>query len=170
MSTVPARSGREFAPGDLLVDPRHGVVEVEGFESRPNAGKPQSYLRLRAVNGLTILLPEESAGTVGLRRPIDVSEVEQVLGVLSSERQPVPPWRQREFFLFSRRVESGNPREVASVLRDLLAKEREKGLGSNEKTLRDKATDILATELALVLNTSTDTAAKRIVAAAEGRV
>lgn len=169
MPSVSARPAVGFALGDVLVDPRHGVVVVDGFETRPHAGKPLAYIRLRALNGLTILLPAEGVARVGLRRPMRIGQTERVFGLLASAPEPIPPWRHSEFTALRRRVESGDPLEVASVMRDLHGKEHTKGLGGSEKALLEETTEILVTELALVLRMSREAATQRIADALENR-
>ena len=169
VGSLPVRKDQRFARGDFLVDPRHGVVVVDGVETRPHAGKPLAYLRLHAVNGLVILLPRDDLERVGLRPPMRPADTEAVFAALAGDPTPIPPWRQKEFIVLRRRVESGDPLQVAAVLRDLAAKEHAKGMGSSEKSLLEKATEILATELALVLQTGMEEANRRIAEALQAR-
>jgi len=139
---------------------------VECLQTRVRNDEPTMYLVLRAVaRALTILVPRESLDLVGVRPPITSREAIGVLATLAAPAAPVPPCNTREGRDLFRKVECGDPIVVAEVLRDLIGKENEKRLSASERGLVLRATEILASELAVALSTSCEQATARIAEA-----
>lgn len=160
-------------PGDVLVHPQHGAVVLEALETRRVDGQDEDYLVLSVSGGLTILAPRGSLAEIGVRPPIGRTRAREVLMTLASSPSPVPPFSSREHRELSRMVHSGDPLAVAGVLRDLAAKESEReGSGrrlcSSERQLFLRATEILASELAVALPTTRERATARIAEAISG--
>lgn len=157
-------------PGDVLVHPQHGAVVLEAVETRRLDDRDEDYVVLSASGGLTILAPRNSLGEIGVRPPIGRTRAREVLRTLASSPCPVPPFSSREHRGLWRSVHSGDPIAVARVLRDLAAKESEREgsgrrLSSGERQIFLRATDILASELAVALPTSRERAMARIAEA-----
>lgn len=160
-------------PGDVLVHPQHGAVVLESFETRRVDGRDEDYVVLSVDPGLTILAPCDALDEIGVRPPIGKARARQVLRILGSPPAPVPPFSSREHRELRRTVHSGDPLAVAEVLRDLAAKESSREdagrrLSSSERQIFLKATEILASELAVVLPTTVGRATARIAEAISG--
>lgn len=165
---LPARAPEQL--GDVLVHPRHGAVVLEAMETRRVDGQEESYLVLSVPGGLTIHAPRRSLDAIGVRAPIGRTRARQVLRTLASSPSPVPPFSTREHRDLWRSVYSGDPIAVARVLRDLAAKgsEREgsgRRLSWSERQVFLRATEILASELAVAWPTSPERATARIAEA-----
>lgn len=160
-------------PGDVLVHPQHGAVVLEALETRRVDDQDEDYVVLSASGGLTILAPQGSLREIGVRRPIGKTRAREVLRTLASPASPVPAFSSREHRDMWRTVHSGDPVAVARVLRDLAAKESEREgtgrrLSASERQVFLRATEILASELAVALPTTLERATARIAEAISG--
>ena len=68
-----------FKVGDFAVYPAHGVGIIKAIEKREISGCYQSFYIMKILdNGMTIMIPIDSADSVGLRNIISQSEVPKV--------------------------------------------------------------------------------------------
>ena len=65
-----------FQIGDKAVYPGHGVGVIEAIETKQISGKELMFYILRVLdNGMTIMIPRDNAGAVGLRGVIRKLEI-----------------------------------------------------------------------------------------------
>ena len=132
-----------FRKGDTVVHPEHGAAVVEEVREKEFLGEKRKYLVLRVVYGeLTVLVPTDSTDQVGLRPCVSRNEVKKVLKVLTEEETSVAANWSRRFKNNLEKLHSGDPYEVAEVLRNLAIRDREKGLSAGEKRMITKARQI----------------------------
>jgi CarD family transcriptional regulator len=138
-----------FRKGDTVVHPEHGAAVVEEVREKEFLGEKKKYLVLRVVYGdLTVLVPTDSTDQVGLRACVSKNEAKKILKVLTEEESSVAANWSRRFKNNLEKLHSGDPYEVAEVLRNLAIRDREKGLSAGEKRMITKARQILISELA----------------------
>jgi len=137
-----------FRKGDTVVHPEHGAAVIEELKDKEFLGEKRKYLVLRVVYGdLTLSVPVDSAEQVGLRPVISKAQVKKILKVLTeAETISAANWSRR-FKNNLEKLHSGDPFEVAEVLRNLSIRDREKGLSAGEKRMIHKARQILISEL-----------------------
>ena len=137
-----------FRKGDTVVHPEHGAAVIQELKDKEFLGEKRKYLVLRVVYGdLTLSVPVDSAEQVGLRPVISKAQVKKILKVLTeSETISAANWSRR-FKNNLEKLHSGDPFEVAEVLRNLSIRDREKGLSAGEKRMIQKARQILISEL-----------------------
>ena len=137
-----------FRKGDTVVHPEHGAAVIEDLKDREFLGEKKTYLVLRVVYGdLTLSVPVESANEVGLRQVVSKNQVKKILNVLrEGETMMAANWSRR-YKNNLEKLHSGDPFEVADVLRNLSIRDREKGLSAGEKRMIQKARQILISEL-----------------------
>lgn len=138
--------------GEKVVYPGHGVSDVVRIESRAVADRPISFFVLRPLGGdATILVPTESVATVGVRPVIRKDQAQSVYKILrKTEATPTGPWNRRHR-VYQERLKSGQPEQVAAVVRDLLRTSHGKELSFSERKMLDAARSVLVTEMALAL-------------------
>jgi CarD family transcriptional regulator len=137
-----------FRKGDTVVHPEHGAAVVEEVREKEFLGEKRKYLVLRIVYGdLTVLVPTDATEQVGLRPCVSKNEVKKVLKVLTEDETSVAANWSRRFKNNLEKLHSGDPYEVAEVLRNLAIRDREKGLSAGEKRMIVKARQILISEL-----------------------
>jgi CarD family transcriptional regulator, regulator of rRNA transcription len=129
-----------FRKGDTVVHPEHGAAVIQELREKEFLGEKRTYLVLRVAYGdLTLLIPVDSTEQVGLRQVVSKNEVKKVLKVLTEDESSMAANMEK--------LHSGDPYQVAEVLRNLAIREREKGLSAGEKRMILKARQILISEL-----------------------
>jgi CarD family transcriptional regulator len=138
-----------FRKGDTVVHPEHGAAVIQELREKEFLGEKRTYLVLRVAYGdLTLLIPVDSTEQVGLRQVVSKNEVKKVLKVLTEDESSMAANWSRRFKNNLEKLHSGDPYEVAEVLRNLAIRDREKGLSAGEKRMITKARQILISELA----------------------
>ena len=152
-----------FKPGDKVVYPHHGAAVIEKKEKREAFGEKRDYLVLRMAHGdMTLSVPVDMAEEVGMRWPIDKEDVGDLFEVLQKRDIREPANWSRRFKNHQEKLKSGDVYQVAEVVRNLALREQAKGLSAGEKTLYNKALDVLVSELAFALNTPEDKAMAKV--------
>ena len=137
-----------FQKGDTVVHPEHGAAVIQELREKEFLGEKRTYLVLRVAYGdLTLLIPVDSTEQVGLRQVVSKNEVKKVLKVLTEDESSMAANWSRRFKNNMEKLHSGDPYQVAEVLRNLAIREREKGLSAGEKRMILKARQILISEL-----------------------
>lgn len=151
----------EFAPappanykvGDHVVYPHHGAGKVEKKEIKELLGEKREYLTIRILhNDMTVMVPCEKAGQVGLRNIVGAAAVKKVMAVLTADVSTMPKNWNRRFKFNREKIKTGDIYELAEVVRNLADREFEKGLSTGEKQMYTRARKILASELMYALN------------------
>jgi len=152
-----------FKPGDKVVYPHHGAAVVEKKEKRKAFGKTTEYLILHMAHGDMVLsVPSDKAEEVGMRWPIAKRDVPDLFEVLEKRDVREPANWSRRFKNHQEKLKSGDVYQVAEVVRNLALREDTKGLSAGEKTLYNKALNILVSELAFALNLTEEKALEKV--------
>jgi CarD family transcriptional regulator len=148
-----------FRKGDTVVHPEHGAAVIQELREKEFLGEKRTYLVLRVAYGdLTLLIPVDSTEQVGLRQVVSKNEVKKVLKVLTEDESSMAANWSRRFKNNMEKLHSGDPYQVAEVLRNLAIREREKGLSAGEKRMILKARQILISELSHATSKTEDQA------------
>jgi CarD family transcriptional regulator len=152
-----------FDVGDLVVHPHHGAGRVVSRRRRRLLGGERSYLEIDLVDcSLKIMVPCESAASVGLRAVVGPRRLSQIVAVLEAEPDTVlGNWSARERH-YRDKLKGGDVLEVASVLRDLAVHATESGLSAREDDLYQRLRRLLASELACALGVDAEHAVEYI--------
>ena len=141
-----------YKVGDHVVYPHHGAGKVMKKEMKDLLGEKREYLTIRILhNDMTVMVPCEKAGQVGLRNIIGESAVKKVLAVLTGDVSAMPKNWNRRFKYNREKIKTGDIYELAEVVRNLAIREFEKGLSTGEKQMYTRARKILASELMYAL-------------------
>ena len=107
-----------FRKGDTVVHPEHGAAVIEELRDREFLGEKRKYLVLRVAYGdLTLMIPVDSTEEVGLRQVVSKNEVKKVLKVLTEDESSMAANWSRRFKNNMEKLHSGDPYQVAEVLR-----------------------------------------------------
>ncbi|GDX33974.1 transcriptional regulator [Actinomycetes bacterium] len=151
----------KFKPkkGDTVIYPQHGACIVLNMKRMKAFGKTQDYLILRTViNEMTLSIPVEQISTVGVRPPVSSSELQDLVAVLAKADPRVPANWSRRFKNHQEKLKSGDVYQVAEVVRNLAARDRDSALSAAEKTMYDRARVNLISEIQPALRVSTEEA------------
>lgn len=143
----------DFCIGQKAVYPSHGVGTIEKIESCEIAGTRQEFYVLKiASTGAKVMVPTRSARTVGLRAVIGATDVDGIYDVLKSPSKRSNATWNRRFRALNEKLNTGNLVEVAEVLRDLASLRTDKDLSFGEKTMLDRARNMIVTEICAARN------------------
>tara|TARA_Y100000814_G_scaffold96248_2_gene66615 strand:+ start:1314 stop:1877 length:564 start_codon:yes stop_codon:yes gene_type:complete len=157
-----------FKVGDRVVYPHHGAAIVEEKKVKTIFGSRKEYLILRMVmDDMTVSVPVEKVDEVGMRWPISGEDVEDLFDVLKRRDVREPSNWSRRFKNHQEKLKSGDVYQVAEVVRNLALRDREKGLSAGEKSLYNKAMNVLVSELSFALEVSDEEATGKVETALE---
>ena len=134
--------------GDSVVYPMHGAGIIEDIEVKEVLGKEQSYYVVRMpIGDMKVMVPMENAVGVGMRDVIDKAEAEKVLSAFrTAETDVIQNWNKR-FRENMVKIKSGDIFEVATVVKSLMLRDKEKGLSTGERKMLSNAKQILISEI-----------------------
>lgn len=139
-----------YAIGDRIVYPMHGAGVVESVEEKEVLGKKQLYYIMKMPAGdMRVMLPAACCDEIGVRFVIDKEEAARVLEAF--RKMPVCEdnnWnkRHRENML---KIKSGDIYQVLGVVKELMYRDRQKGLSTSERKMLTSAKQIVVSELVL---------------------
>jgi CarD family transcriptional regulator len=152
----------EFKATDYVVYPAHGVGQILYIEQQTVAGASlEFFVIFFAKSKMTVRVPVLKAANVGMRKPSDLSSVQEVKKILSeTPRRGRGTW-SRVAQEYESKINSGDIVAVAQVARDLF-RPGDSGQSFSERQLYVSALDRLCGEIALVDGISEEQAAKEI--------
>lgn len=146
----------EFKVGEKAVYPAHGVGVVKGIETQDvDGGGRQTFYVLKILdNGMTIRVPVQNAGAIGMRKVISREHVDKIYEVLRDRDVPTDnqTWNRR-YREYMSKIQTGDPIEVAKVLRDLALLKADKNLSFGERKMFDQARNLLVQEISVAKDT-----------------
>jgi CarD family transcriptional regulator len=152
-----------YRKGDTVVHPEHGAAVIEALTERDYEGERKKYLVLRLAYGdLQLMVPVDNTAEVGLRDVVGKNEVKRVLNVLREDESKMASNWSRRFKNNIEKLHSGDPYQVAEVVRNLSIRDKDKGLSAGEKRMLAKARQILVSELVFAMDSSEEDAERMI--------
>ncbi|MBI1910529.1 MAG: CarD family transcriptional regulator [Deltaproteobacteria bacterium] len=144
-----------FKIGELAVYPAHGVGMIMGIECREVSGLNKHFYILKIMDTeATIMVPIETASSVGLRKIVKKSMVPKIYEILKDRTDVIldnQTWNRR-YREYTDKIKSGCVMEVAKVLRDLYMLKSGKELSFGERRMLDTAKNLLVKELSIAKN------------------
>ena len=139
-----------FEKGDKIVYPMYGAGVIQGMEEKQIDGEKMAYYVMTIpIGNLTIMISVINAGTLGIRQVSKSDEISDIISSINS--RPVimaENWNQR-YKDNLQKIKTGDLSEVAEVFRNLLSREKERGLSSAEKKMLTNAKQIILSEIIL---------------------
>jgi len=140
-----------FKVGDLAVYPAQGVGVIEAIESREYMGSKQLFYVMKIMsNDMKIMIPTDSAESVGLREIIAEEEIPKVYEILRNKDVTIDKqtWNKR-YKEYLDKIKTGSVFEIARVLRDLFILKSDKNLSFGERKMMDTAKSLLVKEISV---------------------
>lgn len=141
----------EFEIGDKAVVPALGVGIIKEIEELDLGDEVyQCYVIKILDNGLTYKVPVNNTESNGIRKVIAADTVEEVYDILRDRDTPADKqtWNRR-YREYMNKIKTGDPIEVAAVLRDLARLKIEKTLSFGERKMYDQAHSLIVQEVAV---------------------
>ena len=139
-----------FRVGDRIAHPMHGAGVIDSIVTKRINGQDRDYYVLKLpTGGMMVMVPVETCEAIGARPIVNPAEAEEILGAIPGiQVEMTSNWnkRYRENML---RIKSGDLMEVASVVKGLMQRDRERGLSTGERKMLHSAKQILISEIVL---------------------
>jgi CarD family transcriptional regulator len=152
-----------FAPGDHVVYPTHGVGRITAVESQVIGGQ---QLRLLVIqfekDRMTLRVPVTKAKSSGLRRLSTRKEMQTALVTLKGRSRVKRTMWSRRAQEYEAKINSGDPRSIAEVVRDLHRNADQPDQSFSERQMYQAALDRLVRELAVVEHITEQSATERL--------
>jgi CarD family transcriptional regulator len=149
----------KFKKGETVIYPQHGACVVQGTKKMEFFGEKQEYLILKTViNEMTLKVPIDKTDDVGVRPPVSADELEDLVSVLAKPDPRVPSNWSRRFKNHQEKLKSGDVYQVAEVVRNLAARNRDASLSAAERTMYERARVNLISEISPALKVSAEAA------------
>jgi CarD family transcriptional regulator len=137
-----------FHVGDTVVCPHHGAGRILEIIDQDFQGISRSYYSIQILhNNMNIKLLVDGSDKAGVRPVIPEVMVEEVVGVLRDDPTKMPLNWNRRIKHNREKIGTGDPLELADVVRNLALRDAEKGLSTGEKQMFGKVKRMLASEL-----------------------
>ena len=131
--------------------PAQGVGVIEAIESREYMGSKQLFYVMKIMsNDMKIMIPTDSAESVGLREIIAEEEIPKVYEILRNKDVTIDKqtWNKR-YKEYLDKIKTGSVFEIARVLRDLFILKSDKNLSFGERKMMDTAKSLLVKEISV---------------------
>lgn len=139
-----------YSVGDKIVYPMHGAGVIESIEERLVLGKKQTYYVMRISAGdMTVMLPANSCEEIGVRDVITKEEATKVLeNFRSISVTEDNNWNKRHRNNMIK-IKSGDIYQVSEVVKELMLRDKQKGLSTSERKMLSSAKQIVISELVM---------------------
>lgn len=147
-----------YTIGQTIVHPLHGAGIIKRIIEKNEGGAKKVYYELSFGGGdMSVTLPEDKCGEVGLRPIICRKEAERIFKAISELEVPAGDgnWnrRYRENML---KIKSGDPLMVGGVIKSLMRRDCARGLSTGERRMLHYAKDILISEMTVSMELPSD--------------
>lgn len=152
-----------FEVEDLVVYPTHGVGRITGIEAQEIAGQKLNLLVIQfEKDRMTLRVPVAKAKTSGLRKLSTKKEMQTALLTLKGRSRIKRTMWSRRAQEYEAKINSGDPRQIAEVVRDLHRSDDQREQSYSERQLYEAALDRLTREVAAVAGLDEGGAQKRV--------
>lgn len=139
-----------YCVGDKVVHPMHGAGTIEDMKEITIGGIKRKYYVVHfAVGSMISDIPVDGCEKIGIRNVITKNEAKKVLEFFHNyEVGSDINWnkRQRENIA---KLKSGDIMQVTGILKELMCREKRKGLSTSERKTLGSARQIVLSELIL---------------------
>ncbi|WP_334127960.1 CarD family transcriptional regulator [Sneathiella sp.] len=153
----------EFAPMDHVVYPTHGVGQVISIEEQEISGMSLTlYVVDFAHEKMTLRVPIKQAKNVGMRPLSSPKKMKSALDTLKGRARIKRTMWSRRAQEYEAKINSGDPIQIAEVVRDLHRNEDQPDQSYSERQIYEAALVRLSRELAVVEQIETEAAAEKV--------
>ena len=154
-----SKTGLDFAVGDHVVYPAHGVGSVIGIETQDVVGYSlEVYVITFAHDKMTLRVPTKKAAASGLRALAEGNVVSRALTTLKGRARVKRTMWSRRAQEYEAKINSGDLILIAEVVRDLHRAENQPEQSYSERQLYESALDRMAREVAAIEQIDRDAA------------
>ena len=148
------KKNNEFKIGEIVVYPKHGLVEITKIENMEISNiKTSFYVVKMEQSKLIIRVPLDKRYEVGLRKISSKKIIEEVYSTLKLKPKIRRIMWSRRAQEYETKIFSGDPIKIAEVVRDLFRKSSQAEQSYSERQMFQVAIERLAREVAAVEKT-----------------
>ncbi len=141
----------EFTSGDYVVYPAHGVGTIEGVETQTISGLSVTlYTITFEKDRMRLKIPVQKAKNAGLRKLSTDDRLKDALKTLQGKAKVKRTMWSRRAAEYETKINSGDPVQIAEVLRDLKRPKEDTEQSYSERQIYQSALERLAREVAAV--------------------
>ena len=160
---VVAEEDVDYAAGDYVVYPTHGVGRVLGIELQEVSGHKLKLIAIKfEKDRMTLRVPVAKAQQSGLRKLSTRKVMDSALAALKGKSRVKRTMWSRRAQEYEAKINSGDPVSIAEVVRDLHRGSDQPDQSYSERQMYQAALDRLAREFAAVEKIDEVTAAERL--------
>ncbi|MBN2676096.1 MAG: CarD family transcriptional regulator [Alphaproteobacteria bacterium] len=149
----------EFKKGDYVVYPAHGVGEVQAIEKQTFGDQELELVVVKfEKNRMTLRIPLDKVDISGLRKLSSKKEMDKIVGIIKEAPQSKRMIWSRRAQMYEDKINSGNPENVAEVVRDLYRNVKKDEQSFSERQIYQKALERLSSEYATIMKLDLDKA------------
>lgn len=162
-ATAEEDNDSDYATGDYVVYPTHGVGRVIGIETQDISGISLCLISIKfEKDRMTLRVPVEKAHNSGLRKLSTRKVLDDALHTLTGKSRVRRTMWSRRAQEYEAKINSGDPVSIAEVVRDLYRGEDQPEQSYSERQMYQAAMDRLAREFAAVDATEEAAAAQKL--------
>ena len=153
----------EFAAGDFVVYPTHGVGKVLGIETQEIGDFRVDVIAIHFEDDrMTLRVPVNKAEQAGLRKLSSSKIMDNALTVLKGKARVKRTMWSRRAQEYEAKINSGDPISIAEVVRDLHRNTEQPEQSYSERQIYQAALSRLTRELAAIENIGEDAAGTKL--------
>ncbi|MFN4276382.1 MAG: CarD family transcriptional regulator [Ferrovibrio sp.] len=163
LKPVPAKVKVDFAAGDHVVYPTHGVGKILRIERQMIAGFELDLMVVEFERDkMTVRVPLSKVNSVGIRKLSSPQKMRTALDTLKGRARIKRAMWSRRAQEYEAKINSGDPVSIAEVVRDLHRNAGQPDQSYSERQIYESALDRLVRELAAVERIDEDSATKKL--------
>lgn len=144
-----------YQVGDKVVHPMHGAGIVDSIVKKKVDGVEQDYYVMQLPNrSMVVMIPVNNSEQIGVRPVVNQEQADAVLKAIPMLQVEMTSNWNRRYRENLDRIKSGDPLEVARVIRGLTDRDNKRGLSTGERKMLHSARQILVSEIVLAKNQS----------------
>jgi CarD family transcriptional regulator len=146
---------KQYAVGEKVVYPSQGVGLIKEIVEREFKNEKVTYYNIYLeVTDMTVMVPVEKAGGLGIRPIVKPDEAWKALELMGEEGEPNPTdWKMR-YQMNLDLLRKGTVLDIAAIVRSLYNRSKVKELPIMERKLYDSALKLFQDELSFALGKS----------------
>ena len=161
--TTKKKTQVDYAVGDHIVYPAHGVGKIVAVESQTISGiSLELFVIVFDKDKMTLRVPFAKAKTVGMRKLSDPDTMKAALTVRKGRARVKRTMWSRRAQEYEAKINSGDPVSIAEVVRDLHRNAGQPEQSYSERQIYEAALDRLAREVAAVEQIDETAAVERL--------
>ncbi len=165
------KKNTEFKVGEYCVYKTHGVAKIKEIQTiELKDFKSKCLVLYFEKEKLTITVPESQIENMEIRKISTKADMEEVFAILSNGVKKIKGMWSRRAKEYEEKINSGDIRLIAEVIRDLTRDVEEADRSFSERMIYETAVYRLASEYSILMNISLEDATKKIIEISKQRV